>query len=245
MASFASKTIAVIGATGGVGSSLSRVLAARGARVLLVGRDKDGLQSLRAELGEQHMISHLEDASDPARVKAALADHPSDLYGLAYAVGNITLKSLQRATPEDFSKDFMLHVVGAATAVQATQRTMAKNKAGSVVMFSSVCVQQGFAQHAVVGAAKGAVEGLTRSLAAELAASGIRVNAVAPSLTHSKMGAKMCDGKMGEALAKMHPLGRLGQPEDVAGAATYLLDPASSWVTGQILGVDGGRSAVA
>merc|ERR1711924_30798 len=169
---------------------------------------------------------------------------PDDINGMAYCMGDIVLKPLKRASPGDFAACFNLHVVGAAESLKAMEAQMKKN-GGSVVLFSSVAVQQGFTNHAVISSAKGAIEGLTRALAAELAPK-VRVNAVAPSISHSAMAMPMLGKEaMRAALAKTHPLGRVGEADDLAALAAFLLSNESSWMTGQIIGVDGGRHAIA
>ena len=135
-------------------------------------------------------------------------------------------------------------MVGAAECLKSVEPVLKKN-GGSAVLFSSVAVEQGFANHAVISSAKGAVEGLTRALAAELAPA-VRVNAIAPSISHSGIATPMLGKEaMAQALAKQHPLQRVGEASDHAALADFLLSKDSSWITGQIIGVDGGRSAVA
>lgn len=164
------------------------------------------------------------------------------------AVGSISLKSLRGAKETDFMDTFTLNCVGAAECVKAALPGLKKGGTAedpaSVVFFSSVAARSGLPNHSVIASAKAGVEGLTVSLAAELAPA-IRVNCVAPSLTRSEMAKSMTDNeKMAETIANAHPLPRLGMPEDSAAAAAFLLSSQSSWTTGSILPVDGGRSVV-
>jgi NAD(P)-dependent dehydrogenase (short-subunit alcohol dehydrogenase family) len=237
-------SVAIVGATGAVGMALARRVHATGRSPWLIGRSAEKLQALAAELNGGHMVT-VADFSDVDAVGAAMkADLPADLIGLAYCVGNINLKPLKRSSISDFREMIDLHVVGAAEALKACEAPLKKH-GGSAVLFSSVAVQQGFANHALISSAKGAVEGLTRALAAELAPK-VRVNAIAPSISASAMAEPMLGKEaMAQALAKAHPLGRTGQPEDHAALASFLLSEDSSWITGQIIGVDGGRHAVA
>lgn len=174
---------------------------------------------------------------------------PSDLCGFAYAVGSVTLKPLRSADPQAFLDAFRLNTVSAVEATKAVLPLLKGQKVAenaSIVLFSTVAVQSGFPNHAVVSAAKGGVEGLTRALAAELAAAKVRVNCVAPSLTDESTITKplTSNQKMAAAIAAAHPLPRLGRPFDSAAAAAYLLSEDAAWVTGQVLGVDGGRSSL-
>lgn len=165
------------------------------------------------------------------------------------AVGSITIKPIRASKPEEFVSAYNLNVVGAAECVKASlgglKKGSSKECPASVVLFSSVAARSGLANHAVISSSKAAVEGLTVALAAELSPSFIRVNCVAPSLTRSEMAKSMTDNpKIADAIASAHPLPRLGDPDDSASAATYLLSSQSSWTTGAILPVDGGRSVV-
>ena len=206
------------------------------------------LPSAAAQLGGCPV--HAVDYSNPEDLSASLAsalEGVGDLRGCAYAVGSITLKPLRSTKPSDYLNAFTLNAVSAAELLKAATPLMKKSGGGSAVLFSTVAVQSGFANHAVVSAAKGAVEGLSRALAAELAPISVRVNCVAPSLTGggSAMAAPMLKNeKAAAAIAASHPLGRLGTPEDSAALAAFLLSDEAAWITGQVLGVDGGRSSL-
>lgn len=234
--------ILIYGGAGGIGSATARLLAERGYGLHLVGRNEEALAALAGELNASYTVGDVTDDALFGRV-AQVIDDPLD--GLVYAVGTINLRSLQRFTPEDMLADFRVNALGAALAVQAALPALKKNEAGaSVVLFSSVATQQGFTFHASVGMAKGAVNGLTLSLAAELAPK-VRVNAIAPSLTRTPLAAGLLSNeRIATSLAEMHPMQRLGSPEDIAKLATFLLSPDANWITGQIIGVDGGRSTL-
>ena len=234
---------AVFGATGAVGSALARRLLARGSTPWLIGRSQPKLEALSSELGGAPFT--VVDVTDAIKIGPALKDQaPADITGFCYCMGDIVLKPFKRASPADYLNCFSLHVVGAAEALKAVEAPLKKN-GGSVVLFSTVAVQQGFTNHAVISSAKGAVEGLTRALAAEYAPK-VRVNAIAPSISESAMAAPMLGKEaMAQALAKAHPLQRTGVGDDSAALASFLLSDDAGWITGQIIGVDGGRHAVA
>ena len=233
--------VVIYGGSGGIGAATARALAARGHALHLVGRDGDRLAALATELGAG---TTRVDVTDPDSFARVAADAGGPLAGLVYAVGSINLKPLPRLTPADFEADFRLNAEGAALAVQAALPGLKAAETASVVLFSTVAVAQGFASHASVAMAKGAVEGLTRALAAELAPK-IRVNAVAPSLTRTPLAAALTRTETAAtAIAQMHALPRLGEPEDAGALAAFLISAEAGWITGQVIGVDGGRSTL-
>ncbi len=231
----------VYGGTGGVGGALARRLRAGGHTLHLVARDEERLRALCAELGATCTVGDVLDTDTFGRVAAEAGE---GLDGLAYAVGTITLRPLARLVAADFERDWRLNVLGAALAVQASLPALRQVEGASVARFTSVAAGQGFTAHASIASAKAGVEGLARSLAAELAPR-IRVNVVAPSLTRTPLASGLLSSdSMASAIAALHALPRIGEPDDVAAAAEYLLGPGASWVTGQVLAVDGGRSTV-
>ncbi len=234
--------IVIFGATGAIGSRTARTLSSKGEDLHLVGRDGDKLQSLAEELGASSTHG---DVLDEALFEQVAADAGDVISGLVYAVGTLNLKNLTRLTVDDFLTDFKVNALGAVLAVQALTPALKKSTSpASVVLFSSVAVNQGFKFHASLGMAKGAVQGLTLSLAADLAPD-VRVNAIAPSLTDTPLAAGLLENpKMAEAIAKLHPMERLGEPEDIAAMVAFLLSEDASWITGQVFGVDGGRSTL-
>jgi NAD(P)-dependent dehydrogenase (short-subunit alcohol dehydrogenase family) len=233
--------IVVAGATGGIGATLARRLANRGAEPFLLARDPARLAALGTELGAPWRAA---DVTDGPALKAALAEAGTPLPGLAFCVGSIVLKPAGRLTEADFLNAFRLNALAAAMAVQAALPALAAGQ-GSVVLFSSVAARKGFANHAAISAAKAAVEGLAVALAAELAPQ-VRVNCIAPSLTKTQLAEPLTRSpQMAEAIARQHPIPRLGEAEDAAALADFLLSDAAGWITGQVIGVDGGRGAVA
>jgi len=237
----ASGRVLIYGATGGVGSAVVRRLHTSGVPLHLVGRQTTALDQLARDTGATCTVGDMRHPEVFAEATAAAGD---SLAGLVYAVGTLSLKSLARVTAEEMLDDFRVHALGAALAVQAAAGALKAHGAASVVLCSTVAVQTGFSNHTSVAMAKGAVEGLTRTLAAELSPA-VRVNAVAPSLTRTPLTAGLlANPQMVAAIEKAHPLGRLGTPDDIAAAITFLLSAEAAWVTGQVIGVDGGRGRV-
>ena len=232
--------VVIVGA-GAIGSAIARRVAARGQAVHLVGRDAGRVAALAAELGGTYAIA---DALDDAALAVAVQQAGSMIGGLAYCVGSILLRPLRRATTEDFVTTFRLNAVGAALAVAAAADALKASPGSGVVLFSTIAVRSGFTNHAVISAAKGAVEGLAVALAAELAPH-VRVNCIAPSLTQSGIAQPILSNEaMAKAIAAMHPIPRLGEGDDAGALAAFLLSDEAGWITGQVFAVDGGRSNV-
>ena len=227
----------IIGATGSIGSSLAEQLKYSGNDIHLVARNEGEVSSLAEKLGCKFTVA---DVLEDGFIEKVKTDIP-EVKGIAYCVGSIDLKPLRMVTEQDFNKCMKLNLYSAVEAIKGYQESLKKNK-GSIVLFSTVAAQRGFTNHAIIASAKAAVEGLTVSLAAEFAPN-IRVNCIAPSLTKSKIAEPMLKNTtIAEGIAKAHPLKRLGEGKDSAALAKFLITEDSSWITGQIIAVDGGRS---
>ncbi len=234
--------VLVYGGSGGIGSATARRLRAKGYDLHVTGRDLGRLAEVADDLGAGFTVG---DVTDPEFFAKVAAEAGDELVGLVYAVGTLHLRSLQRLSEADFLHDYRVNALGAALAVQASLPALKKSADGaSIVLFSSLATSQGFSLHASVGMAKGAVNGLTLALAAELAPR-VRVNAIAPSVTRTALAEPvLSNDQMAAAIAAAHALQRLGQPEDPAALAAFLVSPESGWITGQVIGVDGGRSTL-
>lgn len=231
--------ILVLGATGGIGAALARRI---GRRAALAARDPARLAALAAECGPG-VPWHAGDLAEEATLAQAVAMAGRPLAGLAVCIGSIPLKPLARTTAADLLDAFRLNALIPALAVREAAPALAEGR-GAVVLFSSVAARAGFPNHAAIAAAKAAVEGLTVALAAELAPH-VRVNCIAPSLTRTPLAAPLTrNPAMAEAIAKQHPIPRLGEPDDPAALAAFLLSDQAGWITGQVIGVDGGRATL-
>lgn len=235
--------VLIYGGSGAVGSESAKLLKDKGYDLHLVGSNKEKLEEIANSLNASFSVADLRDSSSFERISEEAG---KELAGLIYAVGTINLKSIRRLEEEDFMNDFKLNALGAALAIKSSLNALKKSKLGSsIVLYSSVAVGQGLSMYASLSMSKGAIEGLTRSLAAELAPN-IRVNAIAPSLlTDSTLSSLILkDEKSIENMASSHALKRLGSPKDIAKLTSFLISQDSTWITGQVMGVDGGRSVI-
>ncbi|MDA7779159.1 SDR family oxidoreductase [Candidatus Pelagibacter sp.] len=227
----------IFGATGSVGSSLAKQLKNSGNDIHLVARNESEVKVIAEELGCPYTVADVLEDGFIEKVKSDI----NEIKGIAYCVGSIDLKPLRMVTEADMNKCMKLNLYSAIEVIKGFQESLKKNK-GSVVLFSTVAAQRGFTNHTIIASAKAAVEGLTVTLAAEFAPH-IRVNCIAPSLSKSKIAEPMLKNPViAEGIAKAHPLKRLGEGKDSAALAKFLITEESSWITGQIIAVDGGRS---
>ncbi len=226
----------VVGGSHGISHTIVQRAIEAGAQLFCVSRSGDAPDKCAGSLT-------LDVTSDDL---SALSDMlPEQLHGVVYAPGTINLKPFNRLTRDDFINDYTINLLGAVSVLQAAYPSLKATRDGSVVLFSTVAVGTGMNFHSSVASAKAAVEGLGRSLAAEWASSNIRVNVIAPSMTDTPLAGRLLSSdKQRENAAGRHPLGRIGSSGDIASAALYLLSPDASWVTGQVLGVDGGLGSL-
>jgi 3-oxoacyl-[acyl-carrier protein] reductase len=237
-------TAVILGATGGIGRALVHLLHERGYRLFLVARDAERLAALAADTQAEWLAT---DVTSSAQVDAAFAQATQSLGQLdavAHGVGSILLKPAHLTTDEEWAATLSLNLNSAFYVVRAATRAMQRT-GGSIALVSSVAARLGLANHEAIAAAKGGVQGLALAAAATYAPRGIRVNVVAPGLVETPLAARITGHEAArKASEAMHPLGRIGQPDDVARALAWLLDPAQSWVTGQVIGVDGGLGSL-
>ncbi len=227
------KQYLVIGGSSGIGAALVQQLKASGYHTTATYNESKTIES--KGINYVHF-----DVLDPN----STLEIPEVLDGVVYCPGRINLKPFHRLTKSDFALDYEVQVLGAIDVIQQALPSLKKSESPSIVLFSTVAVQTGFTFHSTVSASKGAIEGLTRSLAAEFSPK-VRVNAIAPSITKTSLteGLLSNDAKI-EANEKRHPLNKIGTAGDVANLAYFLLTDKSSWMTGQVLHLDGGISTI-
>ncbi|MFK7734697.1 MAG: SDR family NAD(P)-dependent oxidoreductase [Pirellulaceae bacterium] len=234
-----SQNIVVVGGSRGIGLEVVRLRASLGDNVTVLSRTEGQLGELVDLPG-----SIVHQAFDATQDELEPTVFPEAISGLVYCPGSINLRSFHSLKPEQFREDFELNVVGAIKAVQAALKPLKASGSGSVILYSTVAVQQGLFAHASVAASKGALEALTRTMAAEFAPA-VRVNCLAPALTETSLTERFFSNpEKAQALAEKYPMGRTGKPEDLASLTSFLLNPESSWITGQVIGVDGGMSTL-
>lgn len=237
----------IFGATGGIGSALSRKLAASGARLVLTARGGDRLEKLAAELDA---VSCPVDATQFSEVEACVAkavETHGRIDGIANCVGSLLLKPAHSTSESDWLSTISVNLTSAFAVVRGGAKAMMQGDqaGGSIVLVSSAAARLGLANHEAIAAAKAGVIGLTMSAAATYAPRGIRVNCIAPGLVRTPMTARLTENEASlKVSTAMHAIGRIGEPEDVAASLQWLLSPQQSWITGQVIGVDGGLATV-
>ncbi len=238
--------VIITGGSGGIGAETARRLVDRGARVALVARDGDRLARVAAGLGPNAFSfpGDVLDVEGFGAIVDRIENEVGEIGGVVHAVGSIVLRPLHALSIEAWRETFEINATSAFVVVKATVTKMMRRRRGSFVLFSTVAARTGLQNHEAIAAAKGAVEGLVRSASISYARYGIRFNAIAPALTKTELSKSLWSSEaMLNASVAMHPLGRIGEPGDIAAAAAFLLSDDASWLTGQIIGIDGGLSA--
>jgi 3-oxoacyl-[acyl-carrier protein] reductase len=229
------KNIVIIGCGQGIGFATAKILSENHHVIGISRTENPEVRNLNMEFHPMDILSG----------NLGEINFPDVIDGLVYAPGSINLKPFSRLSVDDFKNDFEVNVLGAVKTIQRLLPNLKKSDSASVVLFSSVAAKMGMPFHASISASKSAVEGLTKSLAAELSAQKIRVNAIAPSLTDTKLASQLLSTpEKREASEKRHPLQRIGNGDEIAEMVKFLLLENSAWITGQIIGIDGGMSNI-
>jgi NAD(P)-dependent dehydrogenase (short-subunit alcohol dehydrogenase family) len=236
----------IVGASGGIGSATARLLTAQGHTLILAARNAEKLSALAAELSaEAHSLDMRESSAVDALLAAILEKH-GRIDGLANCIGSLLLKPAHLTTDAEFADTLAQNLMTSFHLLRAAARPMMKQSTGgSIVFCSSVAAARGIPNHEAIAAAKAAIEGLARSAAATYARQNIRINCVAPGLTRTPLTKGITQNEaVAKASAALHPLGKLGEPADIASAICWLLDARQHWLTGQTLAIDGGMSTL-
>lgn len=243
--SASSRGVLIFGAYGGVGAAVARRLSAADVTIALSGRDPDRLAALAEELGATAVPA---DAAAFTEVEGAVqraAEELGSLSGVVNCVGSVLLKPAHLTRPEEFDETIRTNLTSAFAVLRASVRPMIRSGGGSIVLVSTAAAQIGLPNHEAIAAAKGGIDALARSAAATYGKRGIRVNVVSPGLVETPLTERITSSEAARASSEaMHALGRIGTPDDVASAVTWLLSEEASWITGQTLGVDGGLGRV-
>lgn len=235
----------IVGATGGIGSELCRRLVASGGRVMLVGRDESKLIALAGELSQPFAVCDATDWDRLAVVADQAIEQFGSLCGAANLAGSILLKPAHLTSKDDLMDVINQNLVTAFGLVRTIAPKLKKGGGGSIVLMSSGGAQIGLTSHEAIAAAKAGVVAMARAAAATYGAGNVRINTVAPGLVRTEMTARVWQNeRSAEASKSMHPLGRLGEPGDIASLIAWLLSPEQSWITGQDIAVDGGLSSI-
>lgn len=241
-----SSVMLIVGGGGGIGSAVARRLATRGCHVILAGRNAERLEAVAAEIDARSMrLDARDSAAVDAMMQLVLTTH-GRLDGMVNCAGSILLKPAHLISDQEFADTIATNLVTAFNLVRAATRLMMKQAGGgSIVLCSSVAARRGLVNHEAIAAAKSGVEGLALAAAASYARFAVRVNCVAPGLTRTELTRNFTQNEtVAKMSASLQPLGRIGEPTEVASAIDWLLNAEQSWVTGQVLGIDGGMSHV-
>lgn len=240
----AMRSIAILGATGTIGSALARRLVRQGHQVFLVGRSEEKLRSLSEELGQPFVTVDLTSSQALEQALRAMCAAHGGLHGLVNCIGSILLKPADATTDDEFRQIVATNLFTAFATVRVGAKLL-RDRGGTIILFASAAAEIGLKNHEAIAAAKAGVIGLARSAAATFATNNIRVNVVSPGLVRSELTRRIWENPASAtASAQMHALGRLGEPEHVASLVYWLLEAENDWITGQVIGIDGGLGHV-
>ncbi|GAC1427178.1 MAG: SDR family oxidoreductase [Candidatus Velthaea sp.] len=231
----------ITGGSGGIGAEVAQRVADRGGTPVLIARDRSRLDDVASRTGGRAYVCDVLDAEAISGTIKLIEEEVGEIDGVVHAVGSVLLRPLHAVSLEDWHATMNINATSAFILLKNVLPPMMRRRRGNVVLFSTVATKMGLANHETIAAAKSAIEGIVTSAAISYARYGIRINAVAPALTRTALSKNLWENEMMlKASVAMHPLGRIGEPADIAPAVMYFLSDESAWTTGQILGVDGG-----
>lgn len=238
-------TYVVLGATGGIGSALCRRLANEGAQLVVASRSEEKVNALADEIGALPFTLDATNIEQVEQCVAKAVERYGQINGIANCVGSLLLKPAHITSEADWHSTIAANLTSAFATVRAASKAMMKTGGGSIVLVSSAAAQVGLVNHEAIAAAKAGIIGLALSAAATYARQNIRVNCVAPGMVATPLTARITGNEASlNASIAMHALGKIGSPENVASAIAWLLNTEQSWITGQVIGVDGGLATV-
>lgn len=236
--------IAIVGATGTIGTTLARRLVRNGQQLLLVGRDDDKLRTLSDELNQPYSIVDFTSSAPLEEALRTASAEVSGFHAIVNCIGSLLLKPAHATSDEDFRQVLETNLFTAFATVRTGAKLM-REKGGSIVLFASAAAEIGIQNHEAISAAKAGVIGLARSAASTYAPNNIRVNVVSPGLVRTEMTRRIWENPASAtASSQLHALGRLGEPEQIASLVSWLVDAENDWITGQVIGLDGGLGSV-
>ena len=234
------KKILIFGGSGSIGKALAIKLKKNDYSPVIISRNENELKNISKEINCEYRVC---DVLNSNKIKEISDEYKDLIFGVAYCVGSINLKPLKITKDEDFIDSFKINTLGAINVIKFNQESLTKNN-GSILLYSTIAVKQGFTNHTIISTSKGAIEGLTVSLAAELSPN-VRVNCLAPSLTESGMSKSIiANENVKKAIETLHPIPKIGIPEDHSKLAAFLIGESNTWITGQVFNIDGGRSTI-
>jgi len=236
--------IAIIGASGSIGSALARRLVQQSRQLLLIGRNEEKLESLSRDLSQPFKVVEMSTSAPLEETLRRDAESNGGFSGLVNCIGSVVLKPAHITSDDEFRQAFETNLFTAFATVRAGVKLL-RERGGSIILFGSAAAEIGIPNHEAIAAAKAGVIGLARSAAATYAPMNIRVNVISPGLVKTELTRRIWENAASAAASSsLHALGRLGEPEQVASLAAWLLDPENHWVTGQVIGIDGGLGHV-
>lgn len=242
---FKNKNYLIFGATGGIGSAVSKKLAKYGSKLVLVGRDINKLENITREFNCNSYKIENSDFSEIKKVFNTISENSIEIDGVVNCIGSLHLKSPNKTTEEEWTDVININLSSSFAILKYASEIMKTSKESSIVFISSAAALTGFSNHEAISAAKAGIIGMVKSAASTYSRNNIRINCVAPSLVRTPMTKNLTQSEaIMKKTEKFHPLGRIGEPEDIASAVCWLLSSEQSWVTGQVLSVDGGITAV-